>query len=61
MFMRLSYAASHVKKSSSGKFMFLGRYDEVHLDEKWFFMCRKTQKVYISKEEAKASNGRQKG
>ena len=47
---RLAYAADHIK-TDDGEPRWDGMYKEIHVDEKWFFISRETQRVYLTQNE----------
>lgn len=47
---RLAYAADHVI-DVDGEKKWSGMYEEIHVDEKWFFISQETQKVYLTSNE----------
>lgn len=46
---RVEWALSFVDRDSLA---FASMYDYVHLDEKWFFLCKETNTFYLAKDEA---------
>ena len=47
---RLAYAADHVIEVDGEK-KWDGMYEEIHVDEKWFFISQETQRVYLTQNE----------
>ena len=47
---RIAYAADHVITVNGGSF-YDGMYNEIHVDEKWFFISKETQRVYLTQRE----------
>ena len=47
---RLSFAADHVTEVNNKK-VFKPMYDEIHVDEKWFFISQESQRIYLTQRE----------
>ena len=50
---RMMYSAERLVRCSDDTYRFFDAHDEIHLDEKWFFICPQTRKVYLSDKEVK--------
>ena len=44
---RLLYAVEQIEKNQEGEMNYKQMYNVVHLDEKWFYLCKVTQRWYI--------------
>jgi hypothetical protein len=52
---RLMYAAERIEAMEDGTYKYKGAFDEIHVDEKWFFITPITQRLYLSEREARES------
>jgi hypothetical protein len=49
---RLMHAAERIEAKEDGRYMYKSAFDEIHVDEKWFFITPITQRLYLSEREA---------
>ena len=56
MFSRVLYAVERLVEKADGSFEYDAAYNEVYLDEKWFFICPESRKVYLSEKEKAQGN-----
>jgi len=48
----LAYCIDHVEEQEDGSFIFKLGQDEIHVDEKWFYITTDNMRVYLTEEEA---------
>jgi hypothetical protein len=51
----MMYAAERIEQANDGSYKYKLSNDEIHVDEKWFFITPKTQRLYLSEREAQES------
>ena len=52
---RVLYAHGRIKENGNQQLIYDGAFNEIHVDEKWFFISKKSQKIYLSEHEAMQS------
>eukprot|EP00977_Amphora_coffeiformis_P001349 scaffold283_cov186-Amphora_coffeaeformis.AAC.7 len=48
---RVLYCAERIREDETGSFVYDGAYEEIHVDEKWFYITPQSQKVYLTLKE----------
>lgn len=52
---RVLYCADRIEKNAEGKYVYDGMYEEVHLDEKWFFITPVSERIYVTAREKRSN------
>ncbi|KAF0717577.1 Aste57867_2222 [Aphanomyces stellatus] len=52
---RLAFAKSFLRPSLNGHHVFVNMYDQVHVDEKWFFLTKVKRRIYVYADEEVAT------
>ena len=50
MIVRSVYAENELERKADSWY-FKDQFDTIHLDEKWFFVCKESMRVYLTKDE----------
>ena len=56
---RVMYAAGRIEQQNNEP-VYSGAFNEVHVDEKWFFISQKSQRIYLSEQEARREQDKHK-